>query len=117
MMEFTFTANDENDYTISFDDDGNEINVYNADQKLGSISLDLRDEGDHWEHYHITHLALDGCKRLGIGQRCLELHKKIFGTPLTAGRSNAGQQEDGSHLTGDGPAFIANMRKKGLVAP
>lgn len=116
-MEFTFTAKDNNDYTILFDDDGYEISVYKTGQKLGSISLDLRDEDGDWEHYHITHLALDGCKGIGIGQRCLELHKENFDTPLTAGRSNAGQQNDGSHLTGDGPAFIAIMRKKGIVSP
>ena len=76
-MEFTFTAKDNNDYTILFDDEGYEISVYKTGQKLGSISLDLRDEDGDWEHYHITHLALDGCKGLGIGQRCLELHKNF----------------------------------------
>lgn len=116
-MEFTFTAKDDNDYTILIDDEGNEISVYRTGQKLGSISLDLRGEDDDWDYYHITHLALDGCKRLGIGQHCLELHKEIFDAPITAGRSNAGQQDDGSHLTGDGPAFIAVMRKKGIVSP
>jgi hypothetical protein len=115
-MEFTFKAKDDNEYEISFDDDGNEIDVYRAGKKLGSISLDFRDDDDDREHYHITHLALDGCKKLGIGEQCLKLHKEIFNTPLTAGRSNAGQQDDGSHLTGDGPAFIASMREKGIVA-
>lgn len=114
-MEFTFTAKDNNEYTIFFDDEGYEITIYKTGENLGSISLDLRDEDDGSEYYHITHLALDRCKGLGLGQHCLELHKRIFHTPLTAGRSDGGQQYDGSHLTGDGPAFIANMRRKGIV--
>ena len=40
-MEFSFTAKDNNEYTILFDDEGYEITIYKTGENLGSISLDL----------------------------------------------------------------------------
>ncbi len=97
--------------------DGSEITVYKNGKKCGSIVLSCR-EGDGQmipDTYHITNLGLDDCKGQGLGRRCLELHKEMFDTPLTAGSNNMGKQEDGSHLTGDGVGFIEKMRKEGIV--
>ncbi|MEW5713547.1 hypothetical protein AB1462_14385 [Pseudomonas sp. SB113] len=119
-MEDQFNASDGNSYMITIDDEGDVINVTRGGALVGNIRLDYRDDEDDTgapDRYHITHLALDACKGLGIGQRCLELHRECFGFPLTAGYAGIGQSSDGSHLTGDGPAFIAKMRKKGIVCP
>lgn len=117
-MEEQFIAKNGSSYLINISDDGDLIIVTKAGVGVGTISLDYRDDeegsGDS-SRYHITHLALDDCKGLGIGQRCLELHIEYFGFPLTAGYAGYGQADDGSHLTGDGPAFIEKMRKKGIV--
>jgi hypothetical protein len=97
--------------------DGSEILVTKNGEKCGSIVLSYR-EGDGQmipDTYHITNLGLEDCKGQGVGRRCLELHKENFGEPLTAGSSHSGKQDDGSHLTGDGPGFIEKMREEGIV--
>ena len=40
---------------------------------------------------------------------------EIFNSPLTAGNDNGTTSTDGSHLTGDGPGFIAKMKMEGIV--
>ena len=117
MYEETFVARNGLSYTISVDDFGEEICVSLGGETCGSISLRYI-EGDYPhlpDIYHITHLALDSCAKVGIGRRCLQLHKEIFDSPLSAGTNNGTTSEDGSHLTGDGPGFIAKMRREGIV--
>lgn len=114
---YYFTATDGKTYEISVDDSGEEIRVIFAGVTVGTISLRLI-EGDpphQPDIYHITHLALEECSHRGIGRCCLELHRMIFDSPLTAGADNGTTSEDGSHLTGDGPGFIAKMRTAGIV--
>lgn len=113
-----FVAKDGQSYQITLDDFGEEISVSFNGKKLGQITLSLRDDGDErggYEWFHITHLELDNCRGIGIGTRCLEFHRDVFQAAITAGRDDGQKPEDGSFLTGDGPAFIDAMRKKGLV--
>jgi ribosomal protein S18 acetylase RimI-like enzyme len=115
-----FAAKDGNCYLLEIEDEGCEITVSRGLKKLGTILLDFR-EGDaargQPDTFHITHLALEKCKRLGIGRACLEFHREQFGCSLTAGSSHLGQADDGSHLTGDGPGFIEAMQALGIVLP
>ena len=119
-MDKLFAAKDGNIYLIEVEHDGCEINVSRGIRRLGQINLDYRC-GDtklgQADYFHITHLSLGKCKRLGIGRACLEFHKELYDCPLTAGYGGSGQAEDGSHLTGDGPGFIAAMRALGIVLP
>ncbi len=117
MDEIEFTARDGRTYVIALSDDGEEISVQLDGARLGQISLRFvegSDNDNHW--YHITHLELDRCKGCGIGTRCLQFHVEVYGCTLTAGRNDGFSSEDGSHLTGDGPGFIAKMREKGIVS-
>jgi len=117
MNEVDFLASDGNTYKIQIDDPGDEINVLFQGAKKGSISLRLI-EGDlpcQPDIYHITHLALDSCSHRGIGRRCLQFHRELFDAPITAGSNVGTKCDDGSHLTGDGPGFIARMKAEGLV--
>jgi ribosomal protein S18 acetylase RimI-like enzyme len=115
-----FLARDGNLYLLEIELDGGEIVVSRGIKEKGVIRLDYR-EGDpargQPDTFHITHLALDNCKRLGIGRACLLFHQEHYGCPLTAGYADRGQAEDGSHLTGDRPGFIAAMRAQGIVLP
>ncbi|MCY1417618.1 hypothetical protein D9M71_331580 [compost metagenome] len=116
-MEREHKAKDGNTYTIRIDDDGGQITVQ-GNECLGRILLSHRlgdDYANEPEHFHITHLALDSFKRIGLGQACLELHREVHELPLTAGWAGYGEAPDGSHLTGDGPAFIEKMRQLGIV--
>ena len=104
-------------YQIVLDDEGEEIYVLQNDIKIGSITLRLI-EGDPpyiEDSFHITHLELDSCRRQGLGRRCLQLHKEVFNASITAGEAHGFRRDDGSHLTGDGPGFIAKMRAEGIV--
>lgn len=119
MSETTdFVAKDGQSYEITLDDCGEEISVSLNGKRLGQITLSRKEDGDErsgHEWFHITHLELDNCRGIGIGTRCLEFHRDVFQAAITAGRDDGHVSEDGSHLTGAGPAFIDAMRKKGLV--
>jgi len=116
MNSEIFKAKNGREYRIEIDD-GDEISVWLDDVKKGMISLRWiegpEDAGS--DYYHITHLALDACKGQGVGRRCLQFHQEVFDAAITAGNAHDGQMGDGSHLTGDGPGFIAKMRAEGLV--
>lgn len=117
MNEVDFLASDGNTYQIQIDDPRDEINVLFQGAKKGSISLRLI-EGDlpcQPDVYHITHLALDSCSHRGIGRRCLQFHRELFDAPITAGSSDGTKCDDSSHLTGDGPGFIARMKAEGIL--
>lgn len=117
MNETRFLASDGKTYLIAIDDSGEDIHVSHDDSVVGTISLRLIESDDPYQPdiYHITHLALDECSHRGIGRRCLQLHRETFASPLTAAEDNGTTCADGSHLTGDGPGFIAKMRREGLV--
>lgn len=103
-MDMLFVAKDGNCYLLEIEMDGCEITVTRGSKRLGEIRLNYR-EGDaargQPDTFHITHLALDKCKRLGVGRACLEFHLEQYGCLLTAGYADRGPSEDGSHLTGD----------------
>lgn len=113
MTTTLFTSQSGQLYEIDVTD-GSEILVTKDGKKCGSILLSCR-ECDDADYYHITNLGLEGCKGEGVGRQCLKLHKEMFDALLTAGSSHSGKQDDGSHLTGDGPGFIEKMRKEGIV--
>lgn len=116
-MKLAFTSTIGQQYTIELDDDGEKITVLQSGKACGSISLCFREsEGIGMpDSYHITHLELEACKRQGLGRRCLQLHKEMFGLALTAGSNDGSRPDDGSYLIGDGPGFIEQMRKEGIV--
>lgn len=117
MHEVNFPASDGNIYKIQIDDLGEQINVFFQGAKKGSISLRLIEGNPPCQPvaYHITHLALDSCSPLGIGRRCLQFHRELFDESITASNNDGIKCDDGSHLTGDGPGFIAQMRAEGIV--
>lgn len=120
--ENKFKAKNEKDYFIVFDDEGETVEVFdnsNSDIVLGHIDFVLIENELHRgysDYYYLVQcLALDNCKRIGIGTEIFKRHTERFELPIIA-RENDGQRwEDGSHLTGDGVPFIEKMREKGYV--
>jgi hypothetical protein len=51
----------------------------------------------------------------GIGRQILKLVWERYRMPIIAEDDDGIQKDDGSHLTGDAPAFIARMREEGLI--
>jgi len=101
-------------FLIEMDDMGENISVSQEGVHLGSISLDVSEDDSH---YHITGLSLDNCPPgQGIGRACLQTHIEWFAKPITAeSHHEVYKREDGSHLTGRGPGFVAKMRQEGLI--
>lgn len=116
MNDYNFTASDNEIYLISIEDSGEEITVFKNDENLGHISFRMiSDDSPNNEFYHITHLALDKCRRRGIGRACLVFHRQTFGQPITAGVDIGTTSDDGSNLTGEGLPFVTKMREEGLI--
>jgi hypothetical protein len=88
---------------------------------LDEVGLDLREDPRGREEYFITWAYLDSqgdrYKRQGIGRAALKFHHEMFDCPIFAQSDDSLTREDGSHLTGDAPAFVAKMREEGLIEP
>ena len=54
-------------------------------------------------------------KRQGIGRKCLQLVRECSGMNIVTSESNGHKRDDGGHLTGDAPAFVAKMRTEGII--
>ncbi|GAB3097213.1 hypothetical protein [Lysobacter terrae] len=114
-----FTTSDGREVTILIDDSGEEVLVIDGNgDEIGAIKLSLIDL-EHTERYRITWMYLnqqDGSYlRQGIGRECLKFHKELFNTSIEASDDDGIVKDDGSHLTGDAPGFISQMRQEGLV--
>jgi hypothetical protein len=106
---------------IAIDDDTYAVTAYNADRKkIGSLEFaEIEYETGPclklvWGY--LDELG-DEYKRQGIGRQCIKLVKERYGLPIVAEDNDGIEKSDGSHLTGDAPAFIAQMRCEGLITP
>lgn len=119
MFTKVFKLGNEPLVLIQINDDGCRISIISNETEIGYIELEYRQDEDDFgkciEYYHIMYLALEKCKRQGIGTTALEFHKESFRLPITAARIFGPKMDDGSHLTGDGAPFINAMRRKGVV--
>ena len=52
----------------------------------------------------------------GIGRECLKQVRELSGLAIVAAENDGMQRDDGSHLTGDAPGFVARMQAEGLIA-
>ena len=119
--KITSKTKDGRTITIEIDDSGEEINIIDAQGKeIGSIHLTLIDCYPD-EHFKITWMYLDkqgeSYLHQGIGRRALQFHKERFDAPIASSDNDGIVKSDGSHLTGDAPAFIHKMRTEGIVRP
>ncbi|MEQ5572371.1 hypothetical protein ABN306_06040 [Providencia huaxiensis] len=111
-----FSAKNGTTYKINVAEDS--IRVHLNDIEIGSIILETRhDDINNVIYSYIIDLSLENCKRLGIGQKCLELHKEKFQLPICAASEYGPKLDDGSYLVGDGVGFVARMRDKGIICP
>lgn len=119
-MEEIFTIKDGRRVKIKIDDVGYKATVLTSpgDEKIGS--LDFREiESPEENTLKITNAFLNGLDgsylRQGIGRRCLVLVAEISGLQIIASDDDGIRKDDGSHLTGDAPNFIAKMRQEKLI--
>jgi len=104
------------------DDDFQQIDILDAARKeIGRIYFLLYDDedGEYLNHYLLSwaylDMADDSYKRCGIGRTALKLHQELAEYPIVARDNDGIKRDDGSHLTGDAPGFVEQMRKEGLI--
>lgn len=111
-------------------DDGTLIEVRLDDVELSVIasekttcseigSLDFREiEVDGPSYFKLDKAFLDKAgatyKRRGVGREALKLWVEYFG-PAAVERPNGIPNDQGSHLTGDAPSFVAQMVDEQLL--
>jgi hypothetical protein len=113
--------------SIELEDDGRLITVRTSEQeKIGHFELKALheediDEDDYYareEAYKLMWMGLEKLgtyKHQGIGTACIQFHKDYYGAPIYASPNDGQTRDDGSHLVGDGPYFVAKMVKLGLI--
>ena len=101
---------------ISIDDFGDDISVEtDTGESIGTFDLRQEDDGSFYLLRMYLDQAGDQYKRQGIGRQLLKFHKKVFDSPITAAEDDGIVRSDGSHLTGDAPAFVKQMKAEGLI--
>lgn len=121
MCRATYTLKSGINVTIDYVDNGYATVYDSGNIKIGQFAFDERDASA--EPYHcmpylmITHMEIKQHIGKGIGRKILEHVIACTGYEIHAGEDDGLKQGDGSHLTGGGVGFIAQMRKEGLVAP
>jgi hypothetical protein len=115
--------------TFEIEEDGTEIRVLTAAGKsIGRFEFkNMPDEDDDeivyskstepWVKLMLMDLEGENCSYLyaGIGPMCLEVYTDLFDLPISAARFDQPDIGDGSHLVGDGPAFVRKMIDAGLL--
>lgn len=90
-------------------------------KEIGHFDFSVREdlEGDEYLKLFWAYLDLLGTsyKHQGIGREILKGMRVYSGMPITAENDDGHRKEDGSHLTGDAPGFVNQMRKEGLICP
>ncbi|ATG20937.1 hypothetical protein CO705_14190 [Ralstonia pickettii] len=119
--EFNRTFRDKNDREISLelDEDSLIVKATHNGTLIGKMEFVEIEQDRGPSAYKLIWMYLDMAgpeyKSCGIGQKILELMNEFTGGPIIAGSGDGRQSDDGSHLTGDGPGFVAKMRSRGLI--
>lgn len=108
---FIVLDEDSMDVAEVFDVDGQPIGAFNFRYVEGP------EDGDYCHHLTWQYLdAQPGYSRCGIGELILRKAIEGWGTTIIANDDDGLRDSTGGHLVGDGPAFVARMREKGLIA-
>ncbi len=119
-MNRRYLLHDNREVIITIDEDANHVIVTTPDDEpVGRMEVSyIEDEHHGW--YKITWMYMDlinkSYKRMGIGRECIRFFEEIMGVTLTAEYHDGIPNNEGSHLTQDAPAFVAQMRKEGLIS-
>ncbi|MEL7213682.1 MAG: hypothetical protein AAGK92_13550 [Pseudomonadota bacterium] len=121
-MKVRFSTKAASHVVIDIDEDNYSATVTTlTGQQIGSIDFTLIEAPDAPDGYYLkmTHAFLEGANgkylHEGIGTECVRLMGKVTGFPITASDDDGAVHEDGSHLTGDAPGWVAKLRQRKLV--
>ncbi|MBB4642589.1 hypothetical protein [Rhizorhapis suberifaciens] len=121
MTKWIFKTKSKGDVEIewTYDDEAFVRTTGSPPELIGSMTFMHIEGAGHQDddHFLVTNMYLDGPNgtgaylKQGIGReiiRCMSL-------PVTFHADDGNRQDDGGHLTGDGPAFATKMVKEGLA--
>lgn len=118
-MEYDFTFADRLGRTIDVSEHHFEFKAWHEGELLGSLAFNLVErEYPHPDCLLLinAHLeALPGYKHCGIGSEIVKTVGEAYGYPLLIRRHDGIVRDDGSHLTGNAPAFACAMVERGLM--
>lgn len=120
-MEEEFVCRDGRVVSILIDEDTYEaVATVEGGERIGALAFSLIKDPSGYS-LKLVHAFLEGMgggyRRQGIGREMLRRMIEMTGMAIFAAVNDGQVQEDGSHLTGDGPAFVAKMRSEGLIVP
>lgn len=111
---------------IQLSDDGDAAHISEAqwsdeeeDYIEGELigSFDFVEAGDGFLISGLNISSNPKYRRKGIGREALKFHKEYFARKIFAQQPDGQTYDDGRHLTGDGPSFVAKMQEEGIVEP
>ena len=122
MTKETYQLDDGRCVIIEVDDLDYRVTVtaHPSGENIGHMTfLLIETPAGSLDELHLAEACLDKAGldylRKGIGRRCLHLIREVHGLPITASEDDGLRRQDGSHLTGDAPRFVAKMREEGLI--
>lgn len=102
---------------LRFEDDS--VAVFVQNNEIGRLSFRAYEVivNYHEEtYYHLTHAFIEGgggkYKHQGIGTEAFRLFRECTGAEVTFSENDGLQKDDGSHVTGDAPGFVASLKAK-----
>ena len=103
---------------LRFDEDS--VAIFAQDEEVGRLSFRPYDVpvNKHQEetYFHLTYAFIEGrngkFKRQGIGTEAFRLFRECTGAEVTFSENDGIMRDDGSHLTGDAPRFVASLIAK-----
>ena len=106
---------------LTFDDTALSVEVTDPNNvPLGGMKFSEVDYGNNDCARKVIWCFLDEEDRMwcrqGIGREILRFVHDAYGLPTVAAENDGMRQDDGSHLTGDAPAFVAQMIVEGLIS-
>lgn len=121
-MKTNFQTKSGLDVVIDIDEDNYIATVTTrSGERIGAIEFLLIEQPAAPDGYYLkmTHAFLEGVggkyMRQGIGTECVRLMAKASGFPITANENDGMVRQDGSHLTGDAPFWVAKLRERKLL--
>ena len=118
-LERTYKLSDGRVIKIVIDDLFESISVKNTeDKEVGRIEFrEILDE--YRTCYKITWMYMDlidrSYKKKGIGREALRFFKETIKAPIIVSEDDGMRKNNGSHLTGDAPAFVSKMQDEGII--
>lgn len=116
MIETNFQCNNGRTVTIKIDDEDEYLATVFDQQfsKLGQLEFAEKDGYLKLVWAYLDQSDPAWCRQ-GIGREILRHVIEYSGYVIVANDHDGLKQEDGSHLTGDAPAFVAKMKKEGFI--